>query len=693
MQKEAKTHESLPPEVQDVMRSLVLAIRTVKLYPPNNPTYSQSVNKSYRALNHFLKTTSEYHIGVQKTYFTYGLAPVEKDTQVNKPIVQDLFAKGIREMVISEGITEGELLIFLQALSLSAEELGMKSGISSILWEADAAHIKVTEAGLGEVITMKTSGSTEAKADTQRLGQTSVKRDVMPSGRTLVLSDLMTDPEGFGAGMAEVARRTGGKHESIEDRLFALYQEAGRTIREKHPDQSDAMFEGLAKSALSLEAPLRDGLIGGKLYGDFDADMANEQKADLEAHGPNELHEILSGRFSNVWNGKQVTALLKKSCEKKKEPVASPLSPQTIAALPIPPDLSEMARELGEYKLEEMEALKTMSEMGYDPDIAEAAVRTLIFLIPQVKNPYRSVPEEKEISVFAGIVHQLEDMLTYLLKEKDYDLASLIFKAFHMPVEPLFKSRMEEAVRKMASKTAIAETINDMRTYPKGSPLYQSAYSYLSIFESETTEVLLELLSEEDDRSIRVFLFDLIKELGRNQLSLISGHLSDHRWYVVHNVVTILGESKSEEALLYLQQVANHEDVRIRQEVVKGLVSIGGKKSEGLLAKFLKDPDEHLQTMAIRGFARITDIGTEESRYLTAYLEERPLKKREQEHMLDAIKALGKTGGREAGEFLKRYAHIRWWKSRKLQLELRAAAQRAMEEIKRRQVDGRSAAR
>ena len=144
---------------------------------------------------------------------------------------------------------------------------------------------------------------------------------------------------------------------------------------------------------------------------------------------------------------------------------------------------------------------------------------------------------------------------------------------------------------------------------------------------------------------------------------------------------------------MYLQQAANHEDIRIRQEVVKGLVSIGGKKSAGLLAKFLKDPDEHLQTMAIRGFTRITDIGTEESRYLTAYLEERLLKKKEQEHMLDAIKALGKTGGREAEEFLKRYTHIRWWKSRKLQLELRAAAQRAMEEIKRRQADGRSAAR
>jgi rubrerythrin len=689
MQEEAKTHETFPPEVHDVMRSLVSAIRAVKLYPPNNPIYSQSVKKSHEALSLFLKTTSTYPVGVQKTYFTYGSTPVGKDTQLNKPIAQDLFAKGIREMVFSEGVTEGELLVLLQSLAQSSEELGLKSGIGSILWERDAVHIKVTEAGLGEVITVK---SGEAKADAQKLGQIPVK-DVMPSGRTLVLNDLMSDPEGFGAGMVEAARRTRGEHESVEDRLFALYQEAGRTIREKHPGQSDAMFENLAQSALSLEAPLRDGLVGGKLYGDFDAETANEQKAELEEHVPNELHEILTGRFSNVWNVKQVTVLLKKSSSKKTEQYTPPPSPLTLAAVPIPPDLNGIALEMGEYTPEEMEALKDMGEMGQDADIVEAAARTLIFLLLQVKNPYQPVSEEQEVGIFSGIVRQLEDMLSYLLKQKDYDLASLIFRAFHMPVDPIFKPRLEEAIRKMASKTTIAATISDMRTFTKGSPQYRSAYGYLSIFESETTEVLLELLAEEEDRSVRVFLLEIVKDLGKNQFQLLSGHLFDHRWFVVRNVVSILGESKSEQALPLLQKVADHKDVRIRQEVIKALVSVGGKKAAGLLEKFLKDHDDDIQGMAIRSFGTMTNIGAEESRYLTAFLEDRPLKKKEQDHTLEAIKALSKIGGRETGDFLKRYTRIRWWKPRKIQLELRIAAQHAMEEIKRRQGNGGSAAR
>jgi hypothetical protein len=138
-----------------------------------------------------------------------------------------------------------------------------------------------------------------------------------------------------------------------------------------------------------------------------------------------------------------------------------------------------------------MEVLKNMSEAGMSRT-SSAAVRTLIFLLSLVKSPDGSAPGEEEIKLFSGVVHQLEDMLNYLLKKRDYDLAALIVRVFHMPVDPAFKPRLAEAVKKTASKTVIAATISDLRKYPKGSPEYLSAYSYLSVLEREVTEVLLE---------------------------------------------------------------------------------------------------------------------------------------------------------------------------------------------------------
>jgi HEAT repeat protein len=276
----------------------------------------------------------------------------------------------------------------------------------------------------------------------------------------------------------------------------------------------------------------------------------------------------------------------------------------------------------------------------------------------------------------------------------DYDLATRIIQAFHMTVDPVFMPRMAEALKKTASKTIITTTISDMRKHPKESPEYQSAHAYLSSLDRKATEALIALLEEENDREARMFLLELLKDFGKNQISLIGEHIGDERWYVVRNMVSILGDSKTDQSIAFLRKAADHKDVRIRQEVIKGLVSIGGKKAASVLTKFLRDKEVELQMTAIHALADFPGISAEESKPLIEFLEDRPLKKKEQKLTLEAIKALGKIGGRDAAEFLKRYIGIRWWKPRQLQQELRASALWSIEAInKRRQGDAGRAKR
>ena len=693
MSEEANPSDALSADVLDVIRSLVTAIRAVKLYPPNNPVYSQSVQKCRETLARFLETASEFRLGVQKSVFTYLHTPIGKDAQLNKAIAQDLFAKGIRDIVFCQGMTAKEMQDFFETLTLSTEEMAMKSGISSILWEKGVSNIKIIEAGLDEVITTKTDAGwaerKRAETPSVALDPSQAKEKIAFSGRTLVLGDLMTDPAGFGAGMVALAKKTLGEHEHVEDRLLALYQEAGRKIQAGHPDQSDTLFAGLAESALSLEEPYREALIAGKLYASVDSENVQGREDQIEEQVPNEYHEIVTGRFSNAWTAQQVAVLLKKSTGKKTVvPSPPPSSPDALSAEALPSDVSEIVRELAEYTPEEMEILKAMSGVGMESDIIEAAVRTLISLIPLVKNPRHAVPDDKEVALFAGVIHQLEDMQSYLLKKKDYDRASLITGVFHMPVEAEFKPRMMEALKKTASKTFINSTLADLRNCTKGSPEYASAYSYLASMEREATEVLLELVAEETDKTARLALLDILKDVGKNQIAMMGERLSDDRWYFVRNIVSVLGETQGEQALIFLQRAAEHKNVKIREEVLRGLITIGGKKAAGLLAKFFKDRDPAIQSMAIRGFTEIKGISGGDAEPLVTFLEGRSLSKRDQQLTLEAIRALGKVGSPAAEAFLKRYNRVRWWKSRQLQVELRVAAQRAMDEIKRRQVDG-----
>jgi hypothetical protein len=692
MQKDAKQEEPLSPEVQDVMKHLVSAIRVVKMYPSNNPVYSQSVKKAFTALSHFLETNPEYRVGVQKSYFTYFQTPVAKEAQVNKSIAQDVFLKGVRDVIFSPGITEEELLTLFRSLALLPEELMMKNGIATLLWERGATHIKVTEAGLDDVISTKAASG--AEGDDLRTGSASRPDKAALSGRTLVLSDLKTDPEGFGSLMLEYAKRTKTQQETIEDRLYTLYQKAGRKIQQEHTPENEVLFEGLARSVLALNSPHREALISGKLYADVDDQP--ETDADQESLTvqpvPNPVHEVRTGRFSNSWKIEEVAALLKRSTAKP-DVVPAPAVPGPFRAEPLPEDLLEIARSLQEDNQEQRVALKAISEAGMETDIIESAVRTLIAVVPDVRHDGRPGSQEQEVSLFAGVIQQLEDILGYLRKKNDYNLATMIVNSFHTPVPPQFQPRMREALKRTATTDAVKDTIAEMQKLPKGSAAYRSVYTYVSSLERKATEALLELLAGENDRETRIFLLDLMKDFCKDEVSLLSEYLTDERWYVIRNVVSILAENKTEQAVGLLRKAADHKNPKIRQEVIKALQAAGGKRAALVLSKFLRDDDKALQLNAIHAYGDMPGIGADEAKYLVEFLQDRTLKKKEQELVLAAIRALGRIGGDAAAVFLHTFTRVRWWRSRRLQVERRDAALRSIEEISRRQSHGGRARR
>jgi len=697
MPEKTKQSDILPPEVYKVVHTLVTAIRIVELYPPNNPVYSKTVKDAHEELSRFLEKTPECYFGIQKTFFTYLQTPVGKDIESNKSTAQDLFAKGIRDITFCSGLTAEEMLAFFQTIALPKEEIAMKRGISSILWEKGVSNIKVTESELEGVITAKTEGKREEGDRRTSRPDATDSKSAMSAGRTLVLDDLMTDPASFSADMVELAKKTKGENETVEDRLIILYKEAAHKIQEEHQDESDAHFMALAQSLLSLEQPYRETLIVGKLYADMDSKNVEELKAEIEEQLPSKLHEILTGRFSKAWAVQQVADLLKRSVTKEITPITPlPSSPSILSTMSLPSDLGEISKEMSQYTAAEKEELNAMSNAGVESDDIDAAVKTLIALLPLVKNSHHAVPDEMEITRFDSVIRQLEDMLSYLLKKQDYKRVSLITNAFNAPVDPAFKPRMLEALKKTSSKDFIISIIADLQNYTKGSSEYVSAYSYLSAIERETTEVLLEMLANETDKTTkaeRTVIIDLLKDIGKNQIALMGEYLSDDRWHFVSSILNILSEIKSDQVIVLLQKAASNKNAKIRHEAIKILLSIGGDKTAGLLAKFLKDEDEAIQRMAIRGFTELKGISAENTKPLITFLHDRPVSKKELPLTLEAIKALEKVGGPAAEDLLKIYTKFKWWKSWELQKELKTAAQRAMTAIKRRQVDGGSAKR
>jgi len=388
MPEENINQDVLPPEANDIVIALVTAIRIVKLYPSNNPVYSKTVKDTHAVLSRFLEKNPEYYFGVQKTIFTYLQIPVGKETDANRSIAQDLFAKGIRNITFCAGLTEQELLKLFQILAMPKEEIAIKSGVSFILWEQDISTIKITEAELDGII--KTQTDEESVRRSIR-SEDAAKKSSMATARTLILDDLLTDPGTFSADMVELAKKTRGKNETIEDRLIELYYEAARKIQEEHPEESEALFMSLAQSILSLDQHYIEAVIAGKLYAEMDSKKIEERK--IEEQLPGKIHEILTGRFLNVYEVERIADLLKRTLTQEiPRSVSQASGPGSVSAVSLPADLEQIISAM-RYTGEDIETLNSLSSSLAEADETDAILNTLLSLLPLVKNPRHETPD------------------------------------------------------------------------------------------------------------------------------------------------------------------------------------------------------------------------------------------------------------------------------------------------------------
>ncbi len=673
--------ESVSSDVQEILRDILSAVRAVKLYPPNNPVYSQAITKSFKNLDRYLQGAAELRIGVQKTTFLYGQAPLSKDGHLHAGAAGDLFARGIREMAFTRGVTLAELRDFYALISLSPEEYRRQGNMETLLWNKGVSHILIKEAALEEVLRgtydqgERTTGSARDEELKENLHERLKNKELHVYGKKVMLTDLASDPASFGNLALEMSHQAGQTQEMQDDQLLEVYREVGRQVLEISYEQRKPLFQALASSIFSLDAAFRERLISNRLYPELDRQALQEHLT--EENVSQDLHEIVSARFSSSWTAPEVSALLERVSSSKPSDQSGP-SP----VAPLSPDLPVIVRELSEYTTEEMDELKALCESCREEDIVVSTVATLIHILPLIQSSLTS--QDDSVKRFSRIVDILENMFIWLLEKKDYSMALLVLRSFQMPVEPAFRSCLTGAIKKAGDKNNIISLIHALRGLPRGSADAQAVNACLTLLDKDATPVLLEMLAEEEDRSFRKLLVQILRDLGKNQIAVLGERLSDGRWYFVRNIVTILGESRKEEAVEYLQQVANHKNFQIRQEVVRALMSIGGNRAADLLVRFLNDNDVDIRFMAVRGLGDPTIFGAKTEQALMNFLQSGLVRAGGPELKYEAIQTLGKVGGPGAARFLAKFTRVRWWRARKPQEELNSVAQKAIKEIERR---------
>ncbi len=169
---------------------------------------------------------------------------------------------------------------------------------------------------------------------------------------------------------------------------------------------------------------------------------------------------------------------------------------------------------------------------------------------------------------------------------------------------------------------------------------------------------LLEALSQEQSRPVRVHLVRMLAAMGDQALPEISKHLRDKRWFFVRNLLWIVGEIGDPGFAPHLGIIVKHPDVGVRREAVRSLARLRNEAAAKALVSASEDSDLEVRLLAIHG------LGTSRALSAIPHLRELislpNLSGKNTEIIRAAAVALGRLGAGEAQDALVQLARRPW---------------------------------
>jgi HEAT repeat protein len=159
-------------------------------------------------------------------------------------------------------------------------------------------------------------------------------------------------------------------------------------------------------------------------------------------------------------------------------------------------------------------------------------------------------------------------------------------------------------------------------------------------------DVLNRVLAESQQRRTRRLIAEAIAERCRENPERLAPYLADRRWYVVRNVVHILGWIGGNGIVGMLQEAARHPEPRVRHEVVATLGQVEPRVARPLLLKLLEGADTRMFSAVLHQLSAERHPGT--ARMLMGHMLDPAFEQRTPEEKRAIYGALAATAGDES---------------------------------------------
>jgi hypothetical protein len=594
------------------LRRLGLAIKTTTLYPLPHPSAARALTALVEAIRAHGEAYGPFAARVGKRAFFVDGNVYEGGAHAN--LAFHMFSRKIARVEIDPGVSEDELTAFLGVAGMDRAKLEEAGGARHLMWQSGVRNVRVAEIALEHEVEI---GFAEAApgVDPELLAA----RRLAPADREQILEILRSGPREVAQLINRVyARATGGSAVVADEdsRVLAVYQaitNLDRLIMDEPFEEQEALRAHLAEAHLHIEEPLRQ-LLGRVLIGrvadggparDLVEHLSGEHLDQIiqESLGPGNLGDQLGSLFgaltTDPGRGRTTLSILEarlRPSEADTAELADAIwshgrAPATVRETTVP---QEFQGEAAQTTLRQQEIERLRREiLGVDEHgVARDVILTLVDLLHA----------EADAAELVDVADDLAEHLGWLVEQREFALLARILERLKQTAAAGYRRADLAAgvLKRITENGGLLDHLLSALWAGRDTPEEQAVRACLQALSAEAIGPLVRVLGLEPRAGMRALLCDLLVQIGREHVEDIGAFVTDSRWYLVRNIVNVLGRLQHPRALAYLERLVPHREYRVRREVVDALAGIATEEARTVLAALLDDPDERIQLRAIR---------------------------------------------------------------------------------------------
>ena len=203
-----------------------------------------------------------------------------------------------------------------------------------------------------------------------------------------------------------------------------------------------------------------------------------------------------------------------------------------------------------------------------------------------------------------------------------------------------FQGLAEQVVREVGRPSFLGLMAPTLNARPEIDPGILT--NFLVQLGPSAAPAICDLLGQVNQMKFRRALCEALAISCKNDVEVLIERLGDTRWYVIRNIVYVLGRIAHQGVERALDRALHHEDVRVRKEAVRALGNIESPTSRAYLVSAFRDTDAGVRIQAAMTLAMRRDDRASQS--LLGVIQAQDFSRRDTNERQAFFEALGRCG-------------------------------------------------